>query len=90
MQIKFLFSVCADFGYSIYRRFHTTISGANVSFVAHVAGALAGLTMGLIVLRNFKKSLRDKIVFWIAVGVYIAFMVFGIFWNAFWPHYLEA
>ena len=75
----------ADFGVSIYRRFQTTVSGARVSFVAHVAGALAGVTMGLIVLLNFKKSLRDKIAFWVAVGVYVACVIFGIFWNIFSP-----
>ena len=79
--------MCADFGYSIYRRFEVEISGSSVSFVAHVAGAMAGVSVGLIVLKNFKKSLRDKIVFWIAVGVYIAFTVFAIFWIAFWPYY---
>ncbi|XP_077975663.1 rhomboid-related protein 2-like [Styela clava] len=82
-----LFILCFDFGYSIYRRFDSSSGGAKVSFVAHVAGALAGLTMGLIVLKNFRKSLTDKIVFWVAVAVYIALMVFAIFWNIFWPGY---
>ncbi len=56
-----------------------------MSFVAHVAGAIAGLTMGLIVLVNFKKSLRDKVVVWIAVVVYIAFVLFAVLWNVFRP-----
>nr|CAB3265566.1 rhomboid-related protein 2 [Phallusia mammillata] len=85
-----LLVLCGDFGYSIYRRFQTTSSGARVSFVAHVAGAIAGLTVGLMVLYNFKKNLRDKILFWIAVGVYSAFMIFAIFWNIFWPYYQTA
>ena len=55
--------------------------------MAHVAGALAGVTVGLIVLINFKKSLRDKIAFWIAVGVYNVFILFAIFWNILWPYY---
>lgn len=80
--------MCADFGYSIYRRFDNNVSGAKLSFVAHVAGALAGLSVGLIVLKNFKQSLRDKIVFWVAVGVYIGLMVFAILWNIFWPGYV--
>jgi len=77
--------LCADFGYSIYRRLGG--NGSNVSFTAHVAGAVAGLTMGLMVLSNFKKSLSDKIAFWIAVGLYCAFMIFAILWNIFWPGY---
>ncbi|CAK8682155.1 unnamed protein product [Clavelina lepadiformis] len=82
-----VFVLCADFGYSIYRRFQTTTAGTRVSFVAHVAGTIAGLTMGLMVLHNFKKSLRDKVVFWIAVAVYSVFMIFAIFWNIFSKSY---
>ena len=78
--------LCADFGYSIYRRLSSDTE-SNVSFTAHVAGAIAGLTMGLMVLSNFKQSLSDKVAFWIAVGSYCAFTVFAIFWNIFWPGY---
>lgn len=80
--------LCADFGFSIYRRFSSDTE-SSVSFTAHVAGAVAGLTMGLMVLSNFKQSLSDKIAFWIAVGLYCAFMLFAILWNIFWPGYEE-
>lgn len=85
IRAVFVFSILgADFGYSIYRRVKEDDYTSNVSFVAHVAGAIAGLSMGLIALMNFKKSLTDKVVFWIAVAVYCAFMVFGIFWIIFY------
>ena len=84
------FILGADFGYSIYRRLKDDKYTSNVSFVAHVAGSIAGLSMGLIALMNFKKSLRDKVAFWIAVGVYCGFMVFGIFWIIFYiPGYFD-
>merc|ERR1712136_263833 len=84
------FILGADFGYSIYRRLKDDSYSSNVSFVAHVAGSIAGLSMGLIALMNFKKSLRDKVAFWIAVGVYCGFMVFGIFWIIFYiPGYFD-
>ncbi|XP_076810907.1 rhomboid-related protein 2-like [Clavelina lepadiformis] len=70
-------------GYSIYPGFKTTTAGTRVSVACHVAGAIAGLTMGLMVLHNVKKSVRDKVVFWITVAVYSAFMIFAIFWNIF-------
>ncbi|CAK8682159.1 unnamed protein product [Clavelina lepadiformis] len=73
--------------YSIYPGFQSTIPGTRVGVVAHVAGTIAGLTMGLMVLQNFKKSFRDKVVFWIAVAVYSAFMIFAIFWNIFSKSY---
>lgn len=72
-----------DFGYSIYIRVSDSPK-PKVSIAAHVAGALVGLSMGVIALINFKKSLRDKVVFWICVGVYTAFMIFGIFWLIFY------
>jgi len=78
--------VCGDFGYSIYRRLTSEVVD-QVSFVAHVAGAIAGLSMGLLVLINFKKNLGDKIAFWIAVVIYVAFMLFAVSWNIFWPGY---
>jgi len=85
VRAVFVFCILgADFGYSIYRRVKDDDFTSNVSFVAHVAGAIAGLSMGLIALMNFKKSLTDKVVFWIAVGVYCAFMLFGIFWIVFY------
>lgn len=82
-----LFILCFDFGYSIYRRFDSSTGGAKVSFVAHVAGAIAGLSVGLMVLKNFKKSLTDKVLFWVAVALYVCLMVFAILWNIFWHGY---
>lgn len=79
-----------DFGYTIYVRVGAPDGPPNkISLAAHIAGAVVGLTMGVIALTNFKKSLRDKIVFWISVGVYAAFMIFGIFWLIFYTpqHY---
>jgi len=73
-----------DFGYSIYRRLGAEETKDKVSFVAHVAGAIAGLSMGVMALRNFKKSYRDKVVFWVSVGIYVAFMIFGICWLIFY------
>jgi len=76
--------LCGDFGYSIYRRFASS-ERDQVSFVAHVAGSIAGLTVGLVILINFKKNLRDKIAFVAASVVYFCFMLFAILWNIFYP-----
>ncbi|XP_078490568.1 rhomboid-related protein 2-like [Ciona intestinalis] len=76
-----------DFGYSIYRRFQPQTAGVDVSFIAHVAGGVAGVTLGLVLLKNFKTSLADKIWFWISVVAYIAFIVFAVLWNIFYDNY---
>ncbi|XP_076805485.1 rhomboid-related protein 2-like [Clavelina lepadiformis] len=82
-----LILLLVDFGYAVYRRFENTVSSVNVAFAAHVAGAVAGVTLGLVLLKNFKQSLSDKVFFWIAIIAYFAFVIFAVFWNIFYPEY---
>jgi rhomboid-related protein 1/2/3 len=53
----------------------------SVSFVAHVTGAVAGLTIGLIVLKNFEQRLHEQLLWWIALGIYCACIIFAIIFN---------
>jgi hypothetical protein len=46
--------------------------GPPVSYVAHLTGALAGLTIGLLVLKNFEQKLHEQLLWWVALGVYAA------------------
>lgn len=52
-----------------------------MSFVAHVTGAVAGLTIGLIVLKNFEQRLHEQLLWWIALGIYCACIIFAIIFN---------
>ncbi|XP_034659437.1 protein rhomboid isoform X2 [Drosophila subobscura] len=54
---------------------------AAVSFVAHLAGAVAGLTIGLLVLKSFEQKLHENLLWWIALGTYSALVVFAIAFN---------
>lgn len=54
-----------------------------MSYVAHLTGALAGLTIGLLVLKNFEQKLRDQLLWWVALGVYAACIIFAIVFNLF-------
>ena len=56
-----------------------------MSYVAHLAGALAGLTIGLLVLKNFEQKLHEQLIWWIALGVYAACTIFAILYNVFHP-----
>lgn len=78
-----LFASC-DVGFAIYSRYESEpfANGVpSVSFVAHVTGAVAGLTIGLIVLKNFEQKLHEQLLWWIALGIYCACIIFAIIFN---------
>lgn len=52
-----------------------------MSYIAHLAGALAGLTIGLLVLKNFEQKLHEQLIWWVALGIYAACMIFAIVYN---------
>lgn len=59
--------------------------GPPVSYVAHLTGALAGLTIGLLVLKNFEQKLHEQLLWWVALGVYAACTIFAILFNVMNP-----
>ncbi|KAI9563183.1 putative rhomboid-related protein 3-like [Daphnia sinensis] len=75
----------ADVGFAIYDRYAAEQIGPPVSYVAHLTGALAGLTIGLLVLKNFEQKLHEQLIWWVALGVYAACTLFGILFNVFNP-----
>lgn len=52
-----------------------------MSYIAHLTGALAGLTIGLLVLKNFEQKLHEQLIWWIALGIYTACTIFAIVYN---------
>lgn len=52
-----------------------------VSYVAHLTGALAGLTIGLLVLKNFEQKLHEQLLWWVSLGVYAACTMFAVLFN---------
>ncbi|XP_065338239.1 protein rhomboid [Cloeon dipterum] len=71
----------ADVGFAIYDRYASEQLGPPVSYVAHLTGALAGLTIGLLVLKNFEQKLHEQLMWWVALGVYAACTIFAILFN---------
>lgn len=51
--------------------------------MAHLTGALAGLTIGLLVLKNFEQKLHEQVLWWVALGVYAACTLFAVLFNIF-------
>ncbi|XP_046660850.1 protein rhomboid isoform X1 [Homalodisca vitripennis] len=71
----------ADVGFAVYDRYAAETLGPPVSYVAHLTGALAGLTIGLLVLKNFEQKLHEQLIWWVALGVYAACTIFAIIFN---------
>ena len=75
----------ADVGFAIWDRYaHKTESAPPIGYTAHLMGALAGLTIGLVVLKNFEQKLHEQYMWWVALAVYLGCVVFAIFWNIFY------
>lgn len=58
----------------------------QVSYTAHLAGFIAGLLVGLMVLRNLRKLLWEVILKWIGFVIYLglftaAVVVHLVFWK---------
>lgn len=82
--LSFLFSKIAscDVGFAIYTRYAIESTTApSISYIAHLTGALAGLTIGLLVLKSFEQKLHEQLIWWIALGVYSACSIFAIVYN---------
>lgn len=86
----FEWAASADVGFAIYDRYSRNPSDhfndqqhSTISYVAHLAGALAGLTIGLVVLKNFEQKLHEQLIWWVALGVYTASVLFAIIHNVY-------
>ncbi|XP_030074932.1 rhomboid-related protein 2 [Microcaecilia unicolor] len=75
--------VGTDMGFALYRRFIAQTTGPAVSFVAHIAGGLAGMTIGYVVFSSFDKNLIKDPRFWICIAAYFVCVLFAIFFNIF-------
>lgn len=83
--LAFLVFCFTDLGTSVYR--HLTDQHDQIGYVAHLSGAVAGLLVGIGVLRNLEVRRWERILWWVAVIVYIALMTTGIIVHIFVPDY---
>ncbi|KAK2159861.1 hypothetical protein NP493_1683g00003 [Ridgeia piscesae] len=72
--------VCFDIGMAVYNRYGPN-NHMGVSYAAHVGGAIAGLLVGIPVLKNFDVKPWEKVVFWISVAVYVLGVAIAIGFN---------
>uniref|UniRef100_H2YKT3 Rhomboid-related protein 2 n=1 Tax=Ciona savignyi TaxID=51511 RepID=H2YKT3_CIOSA len=76
--------VIVDLSFSIYRRVVVVPGGPPpVSLVAHLAGGLAGITIGYVVFSDYKKNMIKDVRCWICLAAYICACAFAVFFNLF-------
>ncbi|KAG7469068.1 hypothetical protein MATL_G00124900 [Megalops atlanticus] len=75
--------VGVDMGFALYRRFLTEEAGLKVSFVAHIGGIIAGMTVGYVFFSNYNQKLLKDPRFWMCIVGYIIFVIFAVLFNIF-------
>lgn len=57
-----------EVGYGIYRRYAPPApERPQVSFAAHLAGVVSGITFGLVILRNYEQKLTERRAWWLTI-----------------------
>ncbi|XP_058536419.1 rhomboid-related protein 1 isoform X1 [Ochotona princeps] len=80
-----LVCMSSEVGRAVWLRFSPPLpaAGPQPSFMAHLAGAVVGVSMGLTMLRSYEERLRDQCGWWVVLLAYGTFLLFAIFWNVF-------
>ncbi|CAG9558973.1 unnamed protein product [Danaus chrysippus] len=86
--LVFLLLATVDIGTAVYDRYWRHLQ-QNIGYVAHLAGAVAGLLVGIGVLRNLEKRTWEKRLWWAAVVLYFSLMIAGILANVFWKSHFQ-
>ncbi|XP_030239959.1 protein rhomboid isoform X2 [Drosophila navojoa] len=76
--------VSCDLAYTLYCRqlaLAELTPNISVSYIAHMTGALAGLSVGLCLLRQLDGSLRPRLLRWLALAVWTTFSGFALAFN---------
>ncbi|XP_029593257.1 rhomboid-related protein 2 [Salmo trutta] len=75
--------VGTDVGFALYRRFFTHDVGLKVSFVAHIGGGVAGMTIGYVFFSAYNQKLLKDPRFWLCIVGYVVFLLFAVLFNIF-------
>ncbi|KAG7264111.1 hypothetical protein CRUP_018912 [Coryphaenoides rupestris] len=75
--------VGTDVGFAIYRRFLSDDTGLKVSFVAHIGGAVAGMSIGYVFFSAYNQKLLKDPRFWLCIAGYIIFLIAAVLFNVF-------
>ena len=96
--LTFIIIAGVDIGVAVYYRYVGTYTKVKlrliqhqcyscypafqVSYVAHIGGAVVGLLLGLVVLRNLKTHNWERNLWWICILLFLLLLVTAIIWNS--------
>lgn len=84
----FLIITISDLGTAVYNRYVSENSkDSSIGYTAHLCGAIAGLLVGINVLRNLEVKSWEKKLWWISLILYVSLMTMLIVWNVAFPNY---
>ena len=78
--IGFLLVTGVDTGVAVYYR-HTGQDNL-VSYTAHIAGAVVGLLLGIVLLRNLSYQTWERALWWCSLLIFLGLFLGTIVWNA--------
>ena len=78
--LAFLILTGVDTSVAIYYRYLNV--DTKVSYVAHIAGAVAGFLLGIVVLKNLRVKTWERAMWWIALLLFLGLFLGAIVWNA--------
>ncbi|XP_011059609.1 PREDICTED: protein rhomboid isoform X2 [Acromyrmex echinatior] len=84
--LVFLVITSVDVGQAVYNRY-VLDTNDQIGYVAHLAGAIAGLLVGINILRNLEVQTWEKVIWWASIVTFTGLMTAAILWNILYPSY---
>lgn len=78
--LAFLLLAGIDTGIAVYYRYIEV--DTKVGYVAHAAGAVVGLLLGIVVLRNLRVRTWERVIWWLSLVIFLGLFLAAIVWNA--------
>ena len=79
--LAFLLLAGVDTGVAVYYRYVVQVE-TQVSYVAHLAGAVVGLLLGIVVLRNLREHKWERVLWWCSLLLFLGLFLAAIIQNA--------
>ncbi|XP_040563771.1 rhomboid-related protein 2 [Lepeophtheirus salmonis] len=79
--LAFLLAMGIDIGVAIYYRYGVGVE-TKTAYAAHLGGAIVGLLLGIVILRNIRVRSWERVIWWLCLLAVLALFLVAIVWNA--------